>query len=1564
MLKNYLKPSDPLTFYSALDENTRMYYDGEAPSATNFQKFYESVLMYKQSFAEVFEFLAEGNRDVIPKINNKPYGILKLFLDKIPFGFGQRAFQKLTESRFSTFASFLEKFEVEVEQIFTLSIRNREANLLFDRLLEKPATKNDSFPKWKSEAATPRQTFNEPFRRFQKQSHIEEESETRAKCDDDVENHSDENESELEVDGSLCAVMNGDKTPNGCFKLLTFGACDKKGCSYSHDQAMLLKTIEYYRGKFDKFEQKFPPKTNSTAVESTVISNRSSIPSKIPTIMPRKTGPSNFNPRSYSNIVEEDTTENGEQQSISLLHQILFNAIGKDKLHLTSMHREGVIEIEDSKIKVNKVLFDSGALHSDYIAATFVKKHRKELEPFIYKAESIVRLGDNQTLIKIKERIKIIITFKGGNGITYSASINPCIFDTTGNDLIIGLPSIATNFAELFKDMVDVAAVNIRKSSEHLAHSELMEPWTSKPDEIAEEDEDTPLPCSFTAALHFLELSHEDAMEEFRLQFDEHIAKGFMRETNVKELLLTKGHKVFVPERWEGINGIPELELRWKDTLPDSMKPRARPVNPRLYENAKKEYERLCGYLYVPSNGPHASCLVIAPKATKPFIRFCGDYVEINKHQEIGHYPIPNVQHELEKIRRFKIFLDIDMTNSFHQIKLAELTSNRLSVQTPWGQVRPLFMPEGIGPASGILQSIVSDLFTDFQEWSIAIFDNFLLLADDYQDAYKKLEMVIDRCIQRNVYLKFSKTWLGFKEVKFFGYLCKNNSYGLTEERKQSINQIPFPSKTKEMQSFLGSALFFKSFIPNYSDKAALLNDMVKKDFSWDRSQWKNDYETAFKNMKTSILESFEIFYPNYELTWILRTDASELGVGAALFQVPEDYEGTFLLQPISFASKKFSEQAQRWSTIEQEAYGLYFGVKTFSYYLYGKPFILETDHNNLLWIEASEVPKVMRWRVYLQSFVFLLKHISGKNNIIADHLSRSFSNMFQCTYDEEEVAVLKDIAFSEEKLENCDRITILSKIHGGRMGHFGARKTWLDLNHYFPGHKIPYAVVAEFVATCPICQKDRLGMTDNIEPIVRHLRHKNQRQAIGVDRLTVTPQDKYGNNNIIVVVVHMTKLVALYPATDYTSLSLATALFQFYCTYGLYEEIYSDPGSDMTSEVLEHLHKWLGIRQVFSLVDRHESNGVEGTNKQILRHLKAIVYDERVSDKWSDPTILPLIAHIINSTVSSETGVAPFHAHFGTVESTYFNMPKTDVTQKELTLKYVKLLDDNLRIIRDISGKYQTKIVEERTKSTPQETQNMFQPGDFVLFQRNPDQLLPSKLSPKFSGPYEVIQQVKNDIECRHLVQGGTKVLHVSRVKLFHGDKEQAYKLAKIDMDQFTITDIIAYKGDPNQRMSMQFYILYEDGDKMWVRWSRELFSTIQYEEYIRKHAELTPLLHDVTVAQKFIGTLNKSDITEISPGDVVFVDIRSHGNWKWYEELHLENGDFVTYVVECKYGNWSSKKNKRKIKINYLLFKESYDVDHCFVSFYGSVKIFDSDKMVLFDEDLGKLYPKVLEK
>jgi hypothetical protein len=353
---------------------------------------------------------------------------------------------------------------------------------------------------------------------------------------------------------------------------------------------------------------------------------------------------------------------------------------------------------------------------------------------------------------------------------------------------------------------------------------------------------------------------------------------------------------------------------------------------------------------------------------------------------------------------------------------------------------------------------------------------------------------------------------------------------------------------------------------------------------------------------------------------------------------------------------------------------------------------------------------------------------------------------------------------------------------------------------------------------------------------------------------------------------------------------------------------------------------------------------------------------DERIKHQWSSPTVLPLVQFILNSNVHSETGLVPFHAHFGSADATYFRMPEEGDSMQRAHA-YIQLLDNNLRVLLDISRRHQAEIVAMRAEKSPiAEKQNRFQSGDLVLFQLNPDNPLPTKLTPKFKGPYEVIEQYKNDVRCRHIILGDVQEFHVTRLKLFTGSYEEAKRVAMIDNDQYTIVQFIAYRGNPLVRTTMEFEVQFGDGSVVWLPWSKDLFDTVQYEEFCRSRPELTPLLYSAKEAADKIKQVNKTAITEIQPGDVVFVDLRSYGA-TWYSSLPLPDKNHTRYLLEYRYGDFSNRA-RTKIEVTCPLFKESWVVDHDFVRRYGSVrdKAADNSNVKVIDDDMLAKYPELL--
>ena len=1115
-------------------------------------------------------------------------------------------------------------------------------------------------------------------------------------------------------------------------------------------------------------------------------------------------------------------------------------------------------------------------------------------------------------------------------------------------ELIIGLPTIQTSFRELFVEMINagVGSVNIINANA-LDQEEIHLGWS--PQE-SEEEETIPEPKAFN--LMYLEGTYEEALEKFLEMLPSKISPEFGKVTEILKFLESAAKDVFVPKSWTGINGIDPIELSFKPDMPKRIKPALRRIPAAIAESTRKECERMRTYFFRPSTSPVSSPLVVAPKATYPFVRLCGDYRVLNKYIESFHYPIPHVIHQLHRVAMFNVFSDLDVTNAFHGLRIGDKTSRMLSVQTPYGQFEPIFLPEGVSPASLILMANMAEIFADFAEWTIIIFDNILILAEDYDDLFRKTVLVLERCKQRNVVLKLAKSSFGISKVSFFGYECENGAYRLSQERMEQVRAIPFPSggkKLQKIQQFIGATVFFKPFIYNYSKKLATLQDMVKKDFNWDESAWKLDYRREFDLVKEEILKALTLVHPNYELPWVLAVDASDLAVGGVLVQVKPDGSQ----EVIALVSKKLTPPARRWSTIEKECFAIFYSVKKLEYYLFGKQFTILTDHNNLLWMAASEVPKIVRIRIFLQNFSFTLKHVPGRQNTFADWLSRMYS-------DDSGYETAEDLDVLTVDSADMTKINqIIAQVHNSRFGHHGTQRTWLSLNKFFPGHKIPIRMVQEFVSSCVWCQKCRATVAESLQPPVRSITTEHPRHLLGYDMLYVTPPDSNGFKVLHVFRMLPSRLVALYPAKDMTSESLASAFFLFITTYGLTDILVTDPGSNINSDVVKCLLNWCGVRLRMSLVGRHQSNAVERSHRETLRFLSTLINEERLRNNWANPVIIATVQFIMNSEISKETSVTPFEYVFGSYDAKFFRLPY-DISNTTEMPRYLEVLNENLRLVREVAEEVQKKEQQRRLMELPEAGLNSYQIGDMVLVDDKKMGNLKSKLHPRHTGPYEVINVRKADIELKHLVTGKSRVVHMENIKPFFGNREDAYEGAKVDEDQYQVLDILDYQGDPEKRSSMKFLVEFEGNECVWVDFNPDLFQTCQFEDFANKNVQLMPLRYNLEEWSRVKREINARVIEEVAPGQDCFVDLRAWGS-DYFRGLELPGVPQVRYVVQCSYVRWKNA-GRRKIDLKCELFQQHFEWSRVDVLMYG-MNFLLGEATVLVNKEFCQVYPKILE-
>jgi len=1101
------------------------------------------------------------------------------------------------------------------------------------------------------------------------------------------------------------------------------------------------------------------------------------------------------------------------------------------------------------------------------------------------------------------------------------------------------------------EDIIAAIQVCAEQDVSNIVPGAVLKPWSTI-DEPCEEELSTPDPVAFGEDIaYFMETSVEEAQKEYLETFTKQIKPEMI--TAVPRIIdimkSSRALEVFSPSKWNGLKMDPVV-LETSQPLPARLAPKARPIRDNLYEHAKTEFDRLSSYFYEESRSPIASPLVIAPKATNPFIRFCGDYREVNKYIKIPQHVIPIVQHELMKAAKFKVYVDLDMANSFHQIPLSKEFSELLSVKTPWGLYKPKFLPEGVGPASGLLQHIVREIFQEFAEWTIVIFDNFLILADDYEDACEKFEKILAKCEEYGIVLKLKKSWIGADTVTFFGYEVSNGTWKLSASRKKAISELEFPTNKKQMQSFLGAALFFHHHIPNYSEWSAKLYEMTHDNFNWSPTTWKVNYKDYFDVFKTALTNAATLYFPDYTLKWVIRCDASEGAVGGILFQIYVSEDGIETHQPIAFCSKRLSGAAEKWDAYKREAFAIYYTVSSFDYYLKGKEFLVESDHRNLQWIESSQSPIIVRWRTLLQSYDFLVRHIPGKENKVADWISRMY---------------LLDSIEADEKIMSVNEA--LKSVHGGYRFHFGGYETWRRFKNAFPKEHVSVEMVRQFVKECPICQKMRDVGIRGLESITKTLKPEEYRARIGVDHMSVTPADRNGNKVAIVITEHYSHFVSIYPCKSYDEDTVLAALIRHYSTFGLFDEIASDPGSAFMSKAVSRLNEIFGVRHRVSLVGRHESNGVEGSIKQILRHLGTLVLEKSFKDRWSEDTVLPLITFTLNDRSTPETGgFTPFQLKYGSKDAQYFKLPE-EISAGAKATAIIKQLDKDLTILRIKSKAFQDDLVHQRKQNDKPHT--TYAEGDLILWnpQEHPGDLRPVKLAPSWYGPYRVIWHKGNDIHCEHVVMNELYTFHVDRCKPFFGDYKDALEVAKYDHDQFIVKSINYFMGNPHLRTSMLFNVTFqvdEVEETAQVKYSPDLANTQQFLDYVNVTPYLLLLKFSAQEAKQRYSKLIKTPITDIKINEFLYIDMRYFDGTtnEWFDNLGLPYPTVTYYMkVQCK--RWTSSKHIA-MECYCEVFDQTYDVTYYDMETVVIKTVDWNDKtMVLVTSDMKKVYPQLFQ-
>ena len=692
--------------------------------------------------------------------------------------------------------------------------------------------------------------------------------------------------------------------------------------------------------------------------------------------------------------------------------------------------------------------------------------------------------------------------------------------------------------------------------------------------------------------------------------------------------------------------------------IDDTVKPvfvKARTVPLALRAKVEEELDRLqqAGVIRPVEFSEWAAPIVPVLKSTGE-VRICGDYkVTINRAVKVDKYPIPNINDIYANLSGGQLYSKLDLSHAYQQVVLDEDSQKLTTINTSKGLFMYERLPFGVSSSPAIFQRIMEQLLQNIPMTGVYL-DDVLVTGRTAEEHDRNLEMVLTRLQDAGLRLKESKCSFHQTSCTYLGHKIDAEGIHPTTDKVKAIINAPEPRNEAELRSYLGLIHYYHNFLENLSTLLAPLHECLKKGNRW---MWGAQQSKAFKDSKALLVSSQVLVHYDPRLPIVLCNDASPYGLGSVLsHRLPDGRD-----RPIAYASRTLAPAEKNYGQVEKEALAMVYGVTKFHKYLYGREFLLQTDHKPLLGLlkEDKQIPamasaRIQRWALTLSNYQYILEHRPGTKMGHADGMSRlpSMDTPPEVPVPEEVILALNMLDESPVTAEKIARWTLKDPIlvqvrqfveqgwpseiarefapYSSRKEELSiqqgvlmwgtrvvvppqARDTMLDELHFtHPGIVRMKGLARSYlwwpglneeienkIRDCNVCQ-----LHNNIPPAAPL--HPWEWPGQPWHRVHVDYAGPFEGHMILVIVDAHSKFIDAHVVSTATTSITLTKLRQTFAMLGLPTTIVSDNGSCFTSEEFQKFCKANGIKHVTVSPYHPASNGLaERAVQTVKRGLK-----------------------------------------------------------------------------------------------------------------------------------------------------------------------------------------------------------------------------------------------------------------------------------------------------------------------------------------------------------------------